>query len=346
NNGETAIIDQGSKVIAGFTDEILNDMGYYPAIIFGDHTRIIKYIDFPFFTGADGTKVLNVIDSNYDLKYLYYYLRHITIPNNGYSRHFKFLKEVLFPVPELGLQNKIVATLDTASDLIEKRKQQLVEMDNLIQSTFIEMFGDPSKNEKTWEIKKIKEVVKKTQYGSSSKASESVAEFPILRMNNITYSGEMNYSNLKYIDLSEREKEKYLVYKGELLFNRTNSRELVGKTGLFELDSPMAFAGYLIKIIPSDEIDPKFMLCYMNSSYIKQRLLNMAKSIVGMANINAKELGEIPIPVPPIELQNEFTSIVEEIEVQKKLMEESLIEMENCFNALMQKAFKGELFPK
>lgn len=249
-------------------------------------------------------------------------------------------------LPTIDTQKKIANTLDLALELIEKRKEQIAEMDKLIQNVFYEMFGDPYLNKKSWKIRSIKEVTIKTQYGTSNKASEEKLEFPILRMNNISYSGNMSYSSMKYINLDDKDKEKYLVHKGELLFNRTNSKELVGKTGLFELDTPMAFAGYLIKIIPSIHINPKFMVTYMNTDYIKKVLFNMAKSIVGMANINAKELESIPIIVPPLELQDKFASIVEEIESQKKVMEESLHEMENNFNALMQKAFRGELFPE
>lgn len=265
---------------------------------------------------------------------------------NQASFNITDLKKIKINLPNLEIQNKIADTLDLSSALIEKRKDQIAEMDKLIQSVFYEMFGDPFLNQKSWKIRSIKEVIVKTQYGTSDKASEEMLEFPILRMNNISYSGNMSYSNMKYINLDDKDKEKYLVHKGELLFNRTNSKELVGKTGLFELDTPMAFAGYLIKIIPSIDINPKFMVTYMNTDYIKKVLFNMAKSIVGMANINAKELESIPIIVPPLKLQNKFASIVEEIESQKKVMEESLHEMENNFSALMQKAFRGDLFPE
>ena len=178
------------------------------------------------------------------------------------------------------------------------------------------MFGDIKTNNKNWEIKKLGEVVQ-TQYGTSKKATSVVGEFPILRMNNITYSGEMNYKDLKYIELSDSEKEKFLLKKGELLFNRTNSKELVGKTGLFNLDIPMAFAGYLIRIRPSNLIHSKFLLFFMNSEFMKKLLYNKAKNIVGMANINAKELEDFSIILPPIELQNKFAERIEKIEKLK-----------------------------
>ena len=101
SSGQYKIIDQGKDFIGGYTnDKNLVIETKYPVIIFGDHTRIFKYIDFPFAIGADGVKVLHVNQNNAYPKYIYYYLKSVRLPNAGYSRHFKFLKEFELPVPE------------------------------------------------------------------------------------------------------------------------------------------------------------------------------------------------------------------------------------------------------
>ena len=228
-------------------------------------------------------------------------------------------KEILnVPIilPTIEEQKKLANLFKIIENFIYLRKEELVNLHFLNKSLFSRMFGDIKTNDKNWEIKKLGEVVQ-TQYGTSKKATSVVGEFPILRMNNITYSGEMDYKDLKYIELSDSEKEKFLLKKGELLFNRTNSKELVGKTGLFNLDIPMAFAGYLIRIKPSNLIHSKFLLFFMNSEFMKKLLYNKAKNIVGMANINAKELEDFSIILPPIELQNKFAERVEKIEKLK-----------------------------
>ena len=225
-------------------------------------------------------------------------------------------KEILnVPIilPTIEEQKKLANLFKIIENFIYLRKEELVNLHFLNKSLFSRMFGDIKTNDKNWEIKKLGEVVE-TQYGTSKKATSVVGEFPILRMNNITYSGEMDYKDLKYIELSDSEKEKFLLKKGELLFNRTNSKELVGKTGLFNLDIPMAFAGYLIRIKPSNLIHSKFLLFFMNSEFMKKLLYNKAKNIVGMANINAKELEDFSIILPPIELQKKFAERIEKIE--------------------------------
>ena len=121
--GKHIIVDQGQNQIAGYTDREDGLFEEVPVIIFGDHTRVIKYIDQPFFLGADGVKVLRIKDGNTDYKYLYYALKNVKIPNTGYNRHFKWLKESKIEYPDIKEQRKIVRILDKVSDIIQNRKE-------------------------------------------------------------------------------------------------------------------------------------------------------------------------------------------------------------------------------
>ncbi|ELC8432769.1 restriction endonuclease subunit S [Clostridium perfringens] len=182
------------------------------------------------------------------------------------------------------------------------------------------MFGDPVKNPLEWQKGKIADIIVKTQYGTSNKADEFNGDFKVLRMNNITYDGNWDFTSIKYINLDEKEQKKYLVYKGEVLFNRTNSKELVGKTAVYKEDEPMAYAGYLVKAIPNERANGEFISAYMNTKYVKDKLLNMAKNIVGMANINAEEFKKIDVYIPPIELQNQFADFVKQVDKLKFIL--------------------------
>ena len=243
------------------------------------------------------------------------------------------------PLPPLETQEKIVEVLDKAQALIDARKEQIRLMDELIQAQFIEMFGDPVINPKGWKTGYIGDITEKTQYGTSKKANEIKGNYPIIRMNNITYSGGWDLRNIKYIDLNDNELDKYLVFKGDLLFNRTNSKELVGKTAIFREEVPMAFAGYLVKLRTNEKGNTEYISAYLNSIQGKSVLFNMAKSIVGMANINAEELKKIKINIPPVSLQNDFAFIVENIENQKRKLEQSLIEYELNYKVIMNSIF-------
>ena len=191
----------------------------------------------------------------------------------------------------------------------------LVDLLN-VKSRFIEMFGSQPNSKRGWEIAKIGDIVTDARYGTS-KSSVIGGKYPYLRMNNITYEGELDLKDLKYIDISDDELEKCVVRKGDVLFNRTNSIDLIGKTCVFNLEEPMVIAGYIIRIRLKEQVLPVYLSIFLNSDYGKQLLKSMAKGAVNQANINAQELKSIKISIPPIELQNQFADFVTQVDKLK-----------------------------
>ncbi|MDF2456215.1 MAG: putative Restriction modification system, type hsdS [Cytophagaceae bacterium] len=284
-----------------------------------------------------------------DVVYLYYCLEFYRekLQSLGSGSTFKeiskrIVEDFTIPLPNLRTQKQIAEILDTADILRQKDKALIEKHNQLTQSLFLDMFGDISTNKFKFQIGTIRDLVSEVKYGTSSK-SEEAGEFGYLRMNNITYEGHLYLKDLKYINLSKVDQDKYLVKKGDILFNRTNSKELVGKTAIWNTNDVMAIAGYLIRVRVNEKANPFFIWAYLNSKHGKLTLENMCKSIVGMANINAQELQDIKILLPPIEKQNKFAALIEQIKKQKQLAEESLKKSEALFNTLLQKAFKGEL---
>ena len=254
----------------------------------------------------------------------------------------KKIKEIKILLPPLDEQRRIAAILEKADSLRIKAQQAITECDEFLKSTFLYMFGDPVSNPKGWDMVTIRDLVDEVKYGSSSKAGPT-GEYPMLRMGNITYSGGWDFSALKYIDLSEKDQTKYIVENGDILFNRTNSRDLVGKTAVFREAKPMAYAGYLIRVRSNKDNHTEFISAFLNSDYMKSYLRDKCKSIVGMANINAQELQDFKIMRVPHELQLDYANIVYKTEEIKAQMQQQLDELNDAFNGLMQRAFKGEL---
>ena len=285
---------------------------------------------------------------NVSLRYLFHYLnssifeQEAIISASGIAQKnmsTEWLKKHPIPLPPLPEQEKIVAELDCLSGIIEKKKQQLKELDALAQSIFYEMFGDPVENEKGWEVKSIGDVSVSINYGTSS-PSNYEGKYKYLRMNNLTYDGYLDLSNTKSIDLLEEDLEKYIVRRGDILFNRTNSKELVGKTALFNLDEEMVIAGYIIRVrVDANVTLPIYVVRYLNTPFMKSYFSGMCKGAVNQANINSKELKAIPLPLPPLSLQHSFASKVEAIEKQKELIKQSIAETELLFNSRMQYYF-------
>lgn len=337
-NGKNIIVDQGQSDIAGYTNIEEGLFTDVPVIIFGDHTRVVKYVDQPFFLGADGTKILKskYLDANY--KYLYYALKYIKIPNTGYNRHYKWLKKLKFKYPAKKEQEQIVFILDKTTNLIQKYNNQLELLDDLVKARFVELFGDPIKNPKGWDVVTIGDIVTEVRYGTSKPAVEG-GKYPYLRMNNLTVDGHLDLNDLKYIDIPNDEIEKCVVRKGDVLFNRTNSIELIGKTAVFDLPEDMVIAGYIIRVRLNERLLPEIFSQYMNLEALKDILRAMAKGAVNQANINAKELQSIKVYVPDMEVQKQFIKMKEQVDKSKFEIQKSLEKTQQLYDSLMQKYF-------
>ena len=246
------------------------------------------------------------------------------------------------PLPPIEEQRRIAAILDHADALRAKRREALACLDELTQSIFIDMFGDPVTNSKDLELVTIGDLLDSVQYGTSEKSGTN-GEFAVLRMNNITYQGQMDLTDLKYTDLPDNKVERFTVGAGDVLFNRTNSPELVGKTAVYRGEEPMAYAGYLIRLRASDGNSPEYISAFLNSRYGKAVLRGMCKSIVGMANINAQEVQSIRIPRASTSAQNRFEQQVAFVESTKAGHRTALAELDALFASLQSRAFRGEL---
>ena len=211
--------------------------------------------------------------------------------------------------------------------VIKHYKAMIKKYDDLIKARFIEMFGRPFINNLNWESKQIKNVVNEVKYGTSKPSVEN-GEYKYLRMNNLTYDGRFDLTDLKFISLDNDELEKCVVRKGDVLFNRTNSLDLIGKTADFDFDEDMVIAGYIIRIRLKETIVPKFFSMYMNTDEVKLHLRTIAKGAVNQANINAQELQGIPIYIPPIELQKQFADFVKQVDKSRFDIKKSIIELE------------------
>ena len=280
-------------------------------------------------------------------QYLYYFLKSdightlITSKAEGSVRDnlkITMLAEFSIPLPPLEEQKHIAAVLDKCSALIAKCKLMLEKYDTLIKSRFIEMFGDPIQNPMGWEKNELGNMCKEVRYGTSKPATEN-GKYTYLRMNNITFEGELDLANTKTIDISDEELPKCSVQKGDILFNRTNSIELCGKTCLYKLDETMVIAGYIIRVRVNEKLNPQYVSTFFNTKSIKKLLREMAKGAVNQANINAQEMQSIQIPVPPIALQNEYDGFVQQIDKSKFAVQKSLEKAETLYKSLMQEYF-------
>ena len=278
-------------------------------------------------------------------KYLYWFLKGNTVFLNSLGRGATFkelsksiVSNIEINLPDIVYQKKAVETLEKVSEIIALRKRELSSLDDLIKARFVEMFGDPIKNPKGWEVVTIGDIVTEVKYGTSKPAVEG-GKYPYLRMNNLTSDGHLDLNDLKYIDISEDEIEKCVVRKGDVLFNRTNSIELVGKTAVFDLPDDMVIAGYIIRVRLNERMLPEVLSQYMNLEALKDILRSMAKGAVNQANINAQELQSIKVYIPDMGLQKKFIEMKEQVNKSKVAIQKALDKTQMLFDSLMQEYF-------
>lgn len=246
------------------------------------------------------------------------------------------------PLPPLVDQLRIAEILDHADALRAKRRHAITLLDDLVEATFQDMFGPPSDWPGRWAMGTIGDMAEDVQYGTAAKAGSSGA-LPVIRMGNVTDAGRLDLSDLKWMDLEDKDVARFTVRRGDLLFNRTNSKEKVGKTCVVTTDRPLAFAGYLVRVRFKPQHRPEFVNAFMTSRFGRAIRLGMAKSAVNQANINATEMRSIPIALPPSRVQEDFALVVAKIEAAREQQLVALDRSDDLFESLQARAFCGQL---
>ncbi|MEY2906389.1 MAG: hypothetical protein RLZZ408_860 [Verrucomicrobiota bacterium] len=192
--GEFPIIDQSQDAIAGYCDDPgMLYQGDLPVVVFGDHTRVLKYINFPFCIGADGTQLLRPLDGN-DIRYFYYALKNVDLRNYGYERHFKYLKQETISLPPLPEQKRIAGILSAYDELIENSQRRIKVLETMARNLYREWFvhyrnpghentplipsplGDIPKG---WEVMKLGEILELNYGKALKKEDRRDGKFPV-----------------------------------------------------------------------------------------------------------------------------------------------------------------------
>lgn len=284
--------------------------------------------------------------------------------------------EYLIPLPSLSEQNSIVKAFNKKVKEAEEQEQKAEDLEKKIETHIFSQLGikriEENKGKKLfstinyreverWAVEslgkfsmigekfkgnfplvKLRELITSYQYGLSEKSSKEIIGPPMLRMNNIINS-ELDIQDLKYIEITETIFQKYKLEKGDLLFNRTNSKELVGKTALFNQDEDYTFASYLIRVkLDKEKTDIRYINYLFNSSILQYQKDLVSRQITGQANINAQEMQDFLFPYPPLSKQKEIADKIESLKTEiKQLRLNALINKEQSIQELENEIFES-----
>ncbi|TOJ24055.1 restriction endonuclease subunit S [Vibrio parahaemolyticus] len=253
------------------------------------------------------------------------------------------LETIRLPLPAPLEQKRIVQILQQAAFVTTTKHSINNKIDLLVRTAYWEFFSDWYQSDGLVDSIRIRDCIDDSQYGVSE-AMEETGTHAVLRMNSITTSGWIDLSDLKYASLSEKDIRATELQDGDLLFNRTNSRELVGKCAIWRpVAGQYSYASYLVRLRLKPNMLPEFLWATLNSAYGKYRLFNSAKQAVSMANVSPTDLGRITVPLPPLELQEKFAKFVRRVEELRTQMLERMESYSELSNLVLGQALIGDL---
>lgn len=298
--GDIPVIDQGKEFIAGFTSAD-NQMAStrLPVILFGDHTKTVKYVDQPFALGADGVKVLEP-QPGFIPKYLYWALKDTCLPDAGYSRHFKFLKEKSFAKPSIDEQLKIVQMRDLQQLIENKRERQQELYRELERSLFIATFGNPVTNSKKLPLVKLGDFGELergvSKYRPRNSPSILGGPYPLIQTGDVANSG--GYVTTYTSTYSELGLQQSKMWPSGTLCITIAAN--IAKTGILKFDAcfPDSIVGF--KSTKEKVLYVKYLLDFL------QQILEQSAPQSAQRNINLKILRNLTIPSPSEEILQDF----------------------------------------
>lgn len=342
--GLVPVVDQGQKLIIGYTDDESKKFNKNKVIVFGDHTRIVKYVDFEFAVGADGTQILETKDG-IDLKFGYYQLLNKKIPDTGYNRHFKYVKAEKYVIPPtLAEQQEIVHVLDTMSDIIRLREECISHAQDLIFAIFREMFGDVLKRVENVRVADYFDV------GTGGTPSrEKLDKFynngdiPWVKTTEVN-NCYINKTEEKITELALKQTNCTLYPKNTILMAMYGQGKTRGKVAYLNISATTNQACAALQLKPQiNNVNTKYVFYYLQYIYDYLRTLSQGG---GRPNMNLSIVRKIPLYLPSINLQNAYSGKVTELELYIKEQQEELENAKQMFQSLLHHAFTGKLTAK
>lgn len=318
-----------------------------PFIIFGDHTKVKKFINFKFIPGADGVKVLKP-DASLDSKFFYYLIQTVKIPDKGYARHFQFLEKEFIPIPPLPEQQAIVSKIEELLSELENGKQQLLTAQQQLKVYRQSLLKWAFEGK---ELSPFENFIDTSQNGLSKRTGTTGAEYKVLRLADIT-NNMIDNSSPRRIVMDENEIEKYKIKNDDLICIRVNgSKDLVGKLVHVSAQNQKdnwAFCDHFIRFrLNPKKAFSKYFHYYFSTVIVRKYIHDNMVTSAGQNTVSQGTIKNVPVPVCSLKEQQH---IVDELESKltvcdkiEETISQSLQQAETLRQSILKKAFEGKL---
>lgn len=354
--GAVPVVDQGQQLIAGWTDDKESAIAKgLPYIVFGDHTRTFKFIDFPFALGADGTQLLKP-SSAFNPRFFYYACLNVPLPNRGYNRHFTLLKEQELPQPEKPEQERIASVLWKAQRAIEVEEKLIGTVRELKQSVMRQLFTRGLRSEqqketeigslpRSWDIVRLGDQASVVSKGASPKwqgFQYTTSGILFVRSQNVG-DGRMEWSDQAFLPPAWNEKEKRSVLKaGDVLVNLVGASIGRAAVGGYEIEGANCNqAVSFIRLKPKTLVG-EFLVGFLLTPE-GQRQIHTTKKDIARANLSLEDVRNLVVPKPDYDEQIEIASILQAIDRKISVHERRRATLQELFKTLLHKLMTGKI---
>ena len=254
--------------------------------------------------------------------------------------------DLKIPLPPLDEQKRIAAILDKADELRAKRRKAIALLDSLTQSIFLEMFGDPEQNPFNLPVVELGSLIKSGPTNGLYKPASAYGDgTKILRINNFYHGSIVDLDSLRRLHVSEKEQQAYALKEGDIVINRVNSREYLGKSALVPpLTEPMVFESNMMRMsLKEDFIAPRYCIDFLQSAFIKRQIARMAKDAVNQSSINQSDVRSLNILLPSLAKQIEYANLVVAGAKTLKRLDTLRVQDGRLAASLQHRAFSSQL---
>lgn len=343
SNGKYKIFDQSQKYIGGYSALEEGVAVDYPYIVFGDHTRVVKFIEEPCFIGADGVKLLKVVNEEFLPKYIYYAMLAKPVEHQGYSRHFKLVKELYFEKVDKRKQQKIIDELEKIEWCIKLKNEQLADLDELVKSRFVELFGDL--NDKKWNDEPLGALCEQLKrYPTFCNMEYLENGVRVIRIGNILFDGHMDENDDNYVFVYGEVNEDFpdtVIEMNDIVMAVRGDGSAAKRIGIVREDKLMGsnISPNLIRIkADSKKVLPVYLFYFLTSE-LGQKRLDAYVNKTAKKNIAAKDIAKVLVPVPDLRVQNEFISFVEQTDKLKVIIQKQIVDLQELLDSKMDEYF-------
>ncbi|MCC7510091.1 MAG: restriction endonuclease subunit S [Planctomycetes bacterium] len=357
--GTFPVVDQGQAFLAGFTDEsskVVRDG--LPVIVFGDHTRCFKFVDFPFALGADGTKVVKADPARFDAKFFYFACLNLKLPSRGYNRHFKLLKEstINFPV-ELLEQRRIAGVLGLVQHAIAQQERLAELTAELKQALMHKLFTEGTRGErqKATEIGPVPESWEAEPLGACCDVQTGLAkgrrlnpeealDVPYLRVANVQ-DGYLDLSEIKTVQVRERDLQRFGLRRGDVLMTEGGDLDKLGRGFIWDGQiEPCLHQNHVFAVRPhKDKLTSEYLAYLVQSPYAKAYFLSVAHKTTNLACINTSKLKRLPVLLPGHDEQHQIVESLSTVDAKVRNHRKQAETLSQLFSTLLHKLLTAEI---